>query len=222
MVPDWNAITSGYSASEDPRGIVVDAFARTVHLLESRVPEFRSHSARVASLSASIAKQLGLPPSRIEDIRVAGLLHDIGMLAVPDEYVTRPGRLERREFEKIRAHPRIGADLVRRFRFLQYPAVCIAFHHERWDGTGYPRGLAKKDIPLGARVVGIAEVYAALVESRGHRDPMSPAEAMDTLTGAEGVWFDHRTLLALTDALDHQHRGQQGSPQLTKGALRHP
>ena len=188
---------------QGPRATVVDALVRVVRLLESRLENFDGHSDQVAELSTAIAQELDLPPDQVEDIRVAGLLHDIGMLATPDEYLTRPGKLERSELEKIRAHPQIGADLVRRFPFLERSASYILFHHERLDGTGYPKGLSGAQIPLGARIVGIAEVYSSLVEFRGHRRTMTPPEAIETLAGVEGFWFDRRTILALTGALNH-------------------
>jgi response regulator RpfG family c-di-GMP phosphodiesterase len=140
----------------------------------------------------------------VEDIRIAGMLHDIGMIALPDHIMSKPGPLTSDEYERVKDHPRIGAELLSPLRFLSRASEYVLFHHERLNGSGYPDGLTGAETPLGAQVVGVAESFVTLTERRPFRSPAARTEALDTLHMSEGVWFDSDLLDALTRSLQTQ------------------
>jgi len=187
--------------------LTVAALSALVGLLEARSPHFRGHSEAVSALAERIAKTLKLPPEEVEHVRIAGLLHDIGMVAVPDGLVDKGDRLTPEEFRSVVEHGRLAGELLRPFANLGGVADYVMHHHERIDGSGYPDGLRGHEIPLGAQIVGAADAYVALVESRAFRDAVSPEEALETLRGTEGTWFTSRVL----DALETASRQEEGA-----------
>src|SRR2546425_6030747 len=137
--------------------------------LEAKDPYTRGHSERVAALSRRVAAALGLAPGVVETVGQAGLLHDIGKIGVPEAILRKPGPLTPQEWETMRTHPVIGAQIVSPFEFFADAARVIRHHHERWDGSGYPDGLARATIPLEARIVAVADVFDALTRSEERR-----------------------------------------------------
>ncbi len=128
------------------------------------------HSQRVGTIANAIGVELGLPDRELEVVHWAGLLHDIGKLAIPEEILSKPGPLTPEEWVEVRRHPSVGSDLLRTISPGFEPvAAAVRAHHERWDGTGYPDGLAGTDIPLGGRIVAVADVYDALTHPRSYR-----------------------------------------------------
>jgi len=164
---------------------------------EARTPLFRGHSQAVAQCAAEIARALGLPPDLVSSIRTAGLLHDLGMIAVPDSVVNKPGQLDDGEFAHIAAHPRIGFEILEPMDHLGDVPRFVREHHERIDGSGYPDGKRGDEISLGGQVVALAEYWTAITEDRPFRDRMTPTEAMNTLAGTGGTWFEPELLRAL-------------------------
>jgi putative nucleotidyltransferase with HDIG domain len=181
--------------------ITLASLSALVHLLEARSPHFQDHSQAVSRLAAAMAAEMELPPGEVEAIRVAGLLHDIGMIAVPDAIIDKGEKLTAQEFEVIREHPKVAEEVLRPFHNLGPAVDYVLFHHERLNGSGYPEGRRSKDIPLGAQIVGVADSYIALMESRAFRDAVSGDEAIATLRGAEGTWFSTMVLDALEATL---------------------
>lgn len=146
--------------------------------LEARDPYMSGHSVRVAQLSASLADALGHPEDDVEAVRLAGRLHDIGMLVISDRVVNREGPLTPEEFDQIRQHTLVGHQLLQPYPHLGDVARFVRGHHERWDGGGYPDGLRGDDIPWGARIIGVVETYDALVTKRAYRsETRTPGEA---------------------------------------------
>lgn len=143
----------------------------------------------------------------MERLRVSGLLHDVGMIAVPDAAMLHTGRLDSHDLQKVRSHPILGGDLVRAFG-LEEDASFIESHHERLDGSGYPLALRGSEIPAGALIVGLAEVFCALTEARPFREAGSPENAIDTLRGVAGMWFPS----AMIDALERAHPWSSAPP----------
>jgi diguanylate cyclase (GGDEF)-like protein/putative nucleotidyltransferase with HDIG domain len=148
-----------------------------------------SHSERVAALTASIAERMGLPAEEVELTRLAGSLHDLGKLAIPEEILRKPGKLTDAERLVLERHPQIG------FRMLESLGVdpvaeWVLRHHERWDGAGYPDGLAGDDIPLGARIIFVADAYDAMTSDRIYRDQVSEREAIEEIERCAGTQFD--------------------------------
>lgn len=180
--------------------LTVASLSGLVRLLEARSPHFQSHSEAVSRVAVGIGRRLGLGGPDLEAIRVAGLLHDIGMISVPDTILNKGEDLTAEEIEFVREHTRLAERVLRPFTHLGAAVDYVLAHHERLDGSGYPLGLAGRELSLGAQVVGVADVYVALTETRPFRDAVSTEEALSTLRGTEGMWFSGRVLDALEAA----------------------
>src|SRR5579872_1631525 len=148
------------------------------------------HSERIASRAAAIAQALGCEDQQVRDIRWAGLLHDIGKLGVPDSILQKPGPLTEAEWSIIRQHPSIGEDILRPVDRMRHVATLVRHHQERWDGTGYPDGLRGEDIPLGARILAVADACGAITDGRGPRAGRSLDEAVAEIRRCAGTQFD--------------------------------
>jgi len=182
---------------EGRQGVLISLAA----LLESRDPFHQGHSVRVADIASQMGRELGLGEEACEGLRVAGLLHEIGALAVPQRLLVQREPLSLGDRAAIRQHARLGAELVRSLKTVQGVLPLIRHHHERWDGSGYPEGLRGEDIPVGARILGLADAYDALTSDRAYRPHVRAAEALATLEDElrRGRW-DPRAFMAL-DAL---------------------
>jgi putative nucleotidyltransferase with HDIG domain len=148
------------------------------------------HSRRVADLSLIVARELGIEGDDLLDIERAGILHDIGKLAVPDAILSKPTPLTPDEWLEMRRHPDVGYDMVRDVPFLGRAAEIIRSHHERFDGTGYPRGLKGEEILLGARIFAIVDAYDAMTSDRPYRLARSHEEALEEIRHQVGTQFD--------------------------------
>src|SRR6202011_3048097 len=141
----------------------------------------QSHIRRVQLYAAGLAKAAGLSQPEIQGVKTAALLHDIGKLAVPEHILSKPGPLTQEEFQKIRIHPQVGAEIIAAVPFPYPVAPLILSHHERWDGKGYPQGLAGADIPLGARILTIVDYFDALMSERPYHKAMNLDAAVGLL-----------------------------------------
>ena len=141
----------------------------------------QSHIRRVQVYAAGLARALGMPETEIQGVKTAALLHDIGKLAVPEHILSKPGPLTQEEFQKIRIHPQVGAEIISGVPFPYPVAPLILSHHERWDGKGYPAGLKGEDIPLGARILSVVDYFDALMSERPYHKAMSIDAAMGLL-----------------------------------------
>lgn len=166
-----------------------DLNAQLKHALESTVnalgvivaqkdPYTAGHSERVARIAMALGHAMGLPQNRIETLRVAGNLHDIGKVSVPGEILNKPGRLTPEEFEQVKVHPETGFEILKDIPFHGPVAEIVLQHHERYDGTGYPRGLKRDEALLEARILAVADIYEALTSDRPYRQALSHEEAM--------------------------------------------
>ena len=158
--------------------------------LEAKDVYTRGHAERVGASSRRLAAALGLPTGEVEIIARAGLLHDIGKIGVPEGLLRKPGPLTAEEWTVMRRHPVIGAQIVAPFEFFTAGAAIIRSHHERVDGSGYPDGLSSTAIPIGARIVAVADVYDALTSDRPYRTAMSRGEALAHLRAQAGHGLD--------------------------------
>jgi diguanylate cyclase (GGDEF)-like protein/putative nucleotidyltransferase with HDIG domain len=150
----------------------------------------QSHIRRVQLYAAEVAKALGMSENDIQGVKTAALLHDIGKLAVPEHILSKPGPLTPEEFQKIRAHPKVGADIVSSVPFPYPVAPLILSHHERWDGKGYPAGLKGEEIPLGARILSVVDYFDALMAERPYHKAMSSDAAINLLQQEAGRGLD--------------------------------
>lgn len=179
------------------RQLTLGTLASLLNALEARSPHFKGHSQAVGECAEGIARGLELPDAEVEAVRNAGLLHDIGMIAVPDGVVQKPGGLTPEELEAVRAHCRRGAEILEPLTHLGPSSTYIYQHHERLDGSGYPEALKGDDISLGGQIVGLAETWTAMTEARSFRDRMPRSEAMDTLMAASDRWYSAKLIKAL-------------------------
>jgi putative nucleotidyltransferase with HDIG domain len=160
-----------------------------------------SHSARVAELAARVAARLGLDQEQIELSRLAGSLHDLGKLAIPEEILRKPGPLTEPERLVLERHPQIGFRMLDSLG-IEPVAEWILHHHERWDGDGYPDRLPGPLIPLGARIIFVVDAYDAMTSDRVYRGRLSPDEALAELQRCAGTQFDPEVVSALADELE--------------------
>ncbi len=159
-----------------------------------------SHSERVADLAARIAVRMGLSDETVELTRLAGSLHDLGKLAIPEEILRKPGPLSETERLVLERHPQIG------FRMLESLGVdpvadWVLHHHERWDGSGYPDGVGGDEIPLGARIIFVADAYDAMTSDRVYRGRLTDDQAIAELARCSGTQFDPEIVAALAQEL---------------------
>ena len=158
--------------------------------IEAKDHTTHDHLRRVRTYAVEIGRELALPPAGLEALRAAALLHDIGKLAVPEHIISKPGRLSPEEFEKMKIHPLVGAEILERVEF-PYPVVPIVrAHHEHWDGTGYPYGLKGEQIPLGARILAAVDCLDALASDRQYRRALRLEQAMEHIASLSGTSFD--------------------------------
>ncbi len=172
---------------QDAYDDTIEGWARALDLKDE---ETAGHSQRVTRLTLDLAERLGVPRDELEHVRRGALLHDIGKMGIPDSILLKPGRLTEEEFDVIRRHPVYAADMLKDIAFLQ-PAVAIPrWHHERWDGTGYPDGLAGEAIPLAARIFAVVDVYDALTSDRPYRQAWTREAALEHIRERRGSHFD--------------------------------
>jgi diguanylate cyclase (GGDEF)-like protein/putative nucleotidyltransferase with HDIG domain len=165
--------------------------------IEAKDHTTHTHLHRVRTYAVEIAKELNLSSDETEALRAAALLHDIGKLAVPEQIISKPGRLTPEEFEKMKVHPLVGAEILERVAFPYAVAPIVRSHHERWDGSGYPDGLRGEEIPIGARILAAVDCLDALASHRQYRPALPLIEAMAGVKERAGTWFDPRVVEVL-------------------------
>ena len=148
------------------------------------------HSRRVTELSVTLAQTMQLKKDDVDTIRHASLLHDVGKIGISEQILLKPGRLTDDEFETIKSHPHIGAGILNSIEFLKNVCLIIEHHHERFDGQGYPSGLKGEQIPLGSRIICVADSFDAITSCRPYRKPLTFAEATKEIVRCVGTQFD--------------------------------
>ena len=165
----------------------IEALALAIEARAGCTPE---HIRSIQNYAAMLAEAAGLSDADVQGVRTAALLHDIGNMAVPEHILAKPDALTPEEFERVKIHPRVGADILRRVRFGAPVSELVLCHHERWDGLGYPGGIAGTDIPIGARILAIADCFSTLQADRPYRPARSHAAALAILQECAGTAFD--------------------------------
>ncbi|OQY46508.1 MAG: hypothetical protein B6240_07155 [Desulfobacteraceae bacterium 4572_87] len=168
-------------------------------IVETKDPYTAGHQRRVALLVEAMGKQLGLSKDRIETLRITGLLHDIGKMASPTAILSKPGVLSKNEFALIKEHARVGYRILKKVAFPCPVAEIVYQHHERMDGSGYPRGLSGKDILLEARILGVADVVEAMASHRPYRAALGISMALEEIKRQKGRYYDPEVVTACLD-----------------------
>jgi HD-GYP domain-containing protein (c-di-GMP phosphodiesterase class II) len=161
----------------------------------------RQHSDEVAEVSHLLARRMGLPSQLADHIHIAGHLHDIGKIGVPDHILQKAGPLSDREWQAVKLHPVIGAEIIAPVLFLSSTGIVgmVYHHHESFNGQGYPAGLKGADIPLGARIIAVADSLSAMLQNRPYRRRMDFAEAVQKIAALSGAQYDPRVVEVLLD-----------------------
>lgn len=180
----------------------MDTVRTVVRGIEARDSFAQGHTDRVEEVARAIGAQLGLGPEEMFSLEIGALLHDIGKIHVPEAILQKPGPLEESERKVVEKHPEKGRDMIEKVAFLEASVPEVLHHHERTDGSGYPASLTGKDIPLPARVIAVADVFAAVTADRPHRKRLSFSEALAIIKKGRGVHFDHEVVDAFFKAVE--------------------
>jgi len=203
---------------------VADLHLRTVETLASAIDAqdhtTHEHLQRVRVYAMELAKEFGLSESEREALLAAALLHDIGKIAVPAYIISKPGKLTPEEFDKMKVHPVIGAEILKQVKF-PYPVVPIVrSHHEKWDGSGYPDGLKGEEIPIGARILAVVDCLDALASDRQYRRALPLDEAMAKVVAEAGASFDPKIVQVLERRYaDLERIAREKMAELARGAV---
>jgi len=177
--------------------------------IELRDQYTRGHVERVMELSVKIAEQLDLSESQINAVRFGAILHDIGKISIREDVLSKTGPLDVSEWSEMRRHTTLGAALINDIPFLSSAIPVILHHHERWDGLGYPNGLAGENIPLEARIVTVADAYDAMTSSRVYHNEETSDQALEEIISGGGTRYDRRIVEAFVNALKADPRSSE-------------
>jgi diguanylate cyclase (GGDEF)-like protein/putative nucleotidyltransferase with HDIG domain len=183
--------------AEEMAGLHLRTIEALALAIEAKDASTRQHLERVKIYALELGRELGISHDELEALRAAAILHDIGKLAVPDHIISKPGKLTPEEFERMKIHPVIGANIVERVEFPYPVASIVRSHHERWDGTGYPDGLKGEQIPMGARILAAVDCLDALTSDRQYRRAMPLDRAMEEVCALAGKSYDPRVVAVL-------------------------
>ena len=190
--------------------LFLDGLLTIANAVEARDRYTRGHVERVTIYAVATGAQMGLAEDELRTLAVSGLLHDVGKIGIPDHLLTKPGALTADEYDVMKQHPLIGAAILDRSASLRGAVPGILHHHERWDGSGYPQGLAGDAISVAGRIVAVVDTYDAIVTSRPYRARRPEAAALDELRRCRGGQFDPRAVDAFFRARSEGFRGGAG------------
>lgn len=181
-----------------------------VGAMEAKDPYTRQHSRRVTNFSVLTAQAMNLDLDHVESVRFAAYLHDIGKIGIKDNILLKESRLSDEEYEAIKTHPVVGETIIRSMDLSENERAIIRHHHERWDGKGYPDGLAGDAIPLLARIVAVADAYDAMTSDRPYRQAKTRSEAVEEIERCSGGQFDPQVVVAFVDMLERYAPSESG------------
>lgn len=199
----------GEALSRHLRSNPVEAIRALVAAVDAKDPHTRAHSVTVSSYAAAIARRMNLPVAAVESARTAGLLHDLGKIGVPDAILTKDGPLTDSEFALMRRHPGIALEILKGVSAVRNELAAIFHHHERYDGTGYPAKIAGEDIPIGARIVAVADAVETMQSARSYKLPYNTNRVRTELQHNAGSQFDPKVVDAALRWLDESSAGDQ-------------
>jgi HD-GYP domain-containing protein (c-di-GMP phosphodiesterase class II) len=186
----------------DMRQVHFDTVRALTSAIDASDPYTRGHSERVTHYSVAIAREMRLSERRIQAIEYAGFLHDMGKVGIHHDILTKPGSLTEDEWKTMREHPAIGARIVSDLDFLKGAREVVLYHHERYDGRGYPEGLAGEAIPLEARIAKVADAFDAMMSSRPYRESLGLEKSIQELKDGKGTEFDPTVVDAFLSILE--------------------
>jgi putative two-component system response regulator len=185
--------TAELEAEQDAlREVSIGTVQSLINAMEAKDIYLRGHSERIAELGASIADELGLDPDTVENIRIAGRLHDVGKIGIREAVLNKPGPLTPEEYEHVKDHVRIGVEILTPLTHVAGALLYVQDHHEHWDGRGYPNGKVGPDISIGGRILAAADAFDALTSHRAYREPTPPRETLEYLKSHVGSLLDPR------------------------------
>lgn len=189
-----------------------NAMTSLAYALEARDEYTSGHSNRVTVSALAISDKLGIDPGRTEAIRLASMVHDIGKIGIKENVLNKPGKLTEEEYRHIKTHPEIGEHILQPVVDNKEIISIVRHHHERYDGQGYPDGLKAEDIPLGARILAIADSYDAMTSERSYRSALHQKEALDELVKGKGTQFDPQMVDVFMAFCSQQHSDNHNTP----------
>ncbi len=172
------------------RSLPGESVEALIQAVEAKDPHTRRHAEQVSSYAAALARRAGLDSRQGESFRIAALLHDVGKIGIPEGILAKPGRLDASEMGRIRLHPRLGEGIVGRMSAYRREASLVRHHHENWDGSGYPDGLRGEAIPLGSRIIKLADCIDAMLMARSYKPAFSVQRTLDEIGLGRGTAFD--------------------------------
>jgi diguanylate cyclase (GGDEF)-like protein len=204
--------------SEQAEKVFIQSIWGLVQALEAKDPYTKKHSENVTYYSVGIAKAMKIAPEQIDVIHRAAMIHDIGKIGIPDAILAKPAKLTPRERSIIEQHPLIAVRILEKMTFLEQEIAIIRHHHEKWNGLGYPDGLSNTAIPIGARIIAVADTFDALTSSRPYHKTRSIAEAIEILVDSSGYDYASKVVKGMV-AWVEDVRSQMGQTQLTTAGL---
>lgn len=199
-----------YKLYVDMRRIYIETVESLSQAIEAKDSYTQGHSMRVSEYACALAGKMGLPSKRIENLKMAAILHDIGKIGIEENILNKPGKLTAEEYEKIKQHPVIGMKIIQGIDFLKEASNIIYSHHERNDGKGYPDGIKNQEINLEACILSVADVFDALTSERPYRGAMTVQEALDIIEQEKGKQFDSKIAEAFIKMIRGKKELDQG------------
>ena len=199
--------------SEQAERMFIQSIWGLVQALEAKDPYTRRHSENVTRYALGIGETINMPPKQLEVIRRAAMIHDIGKIGIPDSILSKPGKLTPRERNIVEQHPLIAVRILGKMSFLEQEIGIVRGHHEKWNGQGYPDGLSNSSIPLGARILAVADTFDALTSSRSYHNSRSISEGIGILVDSSGYDFDPKVVDALVSWIHQAHHQRGNSDQ---------
>lgn len=196
-----------FSSTKPANKAYIECIHALVNLAEAKDPYTKRHSLKVSNYAVLLAKQMKLTKEEIETIKLAAILHDVGKLGIKEKVLLKNGSLNGAEYEEVKKHSGIGVEIIKPFRFFNKVVTMIKHHHEKYGGGGYPDDLKGKDIPLGSRILAIADSYDALTNKRAYRDAYSSEQAINIMKKEDGSKFDPSLLETFMACITSGKRG---------------
>lgn len=187
---------------ESYRSLYLGTLVALSSALDEKDPYTRGHSSRVTAIVVAIARSLKAPRDFLEKIRIAGLLHDIGKIGIPESILNNPGKLTALEYYIMKEHPVKGVKIIQAIDGMEDVALWVKHHHERWDGQGYPDGLCGEEIPVASRIIAVADTFDAMVSNRAYRRALTHAKALEILKDVAGSQHDPAITQRFLDLYD--------------------